>query len=43
MHSDGGGCEWVVGGKDEGAPVLTVVVWSVGWTGEDVVPSADHH
>ena len=41
MHADRGGSEWVVGGKEEGAPVLTVVVRSGWWAGQDVVPFQD--
>lgn len=41
VHTDGGWCEGVVGGKDEGAPVLAAGVDCVGWAGEDVVPFED--
>lgn len=41
MHSDCGGGKGVVWGKDQGAPVLTVVVWSIWGSGEDVVPSRE--
>ena len=39
VHSDGGRCEGVVWGEDERAPVLTIVVGCVWWTGEDIMPS----
>lgn len=39
MHADCGGCEGVVGRKDEGAPILAVMIGSIRWAGEDVVPS----
>ncbi len=38
MHADGGWGEGVVGGKEEGSPVLAVFIGGVGWAGEDVVP-----
>lgn len=41
VHADGGGCERVVGWKDEGAPVLAVMVWGFRWAGEDVMPSEE--
>ncbi len=42
MHSDGGGCEGVVGWEDQGAPVLAVMVGCIWGTGEDVVPSVEY-
>lgn len=38
MHADGGGCEGVVGGEDEGSPVLAVVVGCIWGAGEDIMP-----
>lgn len=38
MHADRGWGEGVVGGKEEGSPVLAVFVGGVGWAGKDVVP-----
>jgi len=39
VHADGGGCEGVVGGEDEGSPVLAVVVGCIWGAGEDIMPS----
>lgn len=41
MHPDGGWGEGVVGGKEESAPVLAVVVGGRRWAGQDVVPFQD--
>lgn len=41
MHSDCGGSKGVVWREDQGAPVLAVVIWSIWWSGEDVVPFED--
>ena len=38
MHADGGRGEGVGGREEERAPVLAVVVGSVGGAGQDVVP-----
>lgn len=38
MHADGGRGEGVVGGEEEGSPVLAVVVGGFGRAGQDVVP-----
>ena len=38
VHADGGRGEGVSGREEERAPVLAVVVGSVGGTGQDVVP-----
>jgi len=38
VHADGGGCEGVVGGEDEGSPVLAVVVGCIWGAGEDIMP-----
>ena len=39
VHTDGGRCERVVWWEYQGAPVLAIMVWSVGRTGQDVLPS----
>jgi len=41
VHADCGWSEGVFGGKGESSPVLTVVIGSVWWAGEDVVPFED--
>lgn len=41
MHADCGWGERVFGGKGESSPVLAVVIGSVWWAGEDVVPFED--
>lgn len=41
MHADCGWSEGVFGGKGESSPVLAVVIGSVWWAGEDVVPFED--
>lgn len=38
MHADSRRGEWIVRGKDEGAPVLALVVRGIFGAGEDVVP-----
>ena len=38
VHADGRWGEWVVGGEEEGAPVLAVVVGGRGRAGDYVVP-----
>lgn len=40
VHSDCWGCEGVVWGEDQGAPVLAVVVRCLWGAGEDVMPPA---
>lgn len=39
VHADCWGLERVVWWEHEGAPILTVMVGSVGWSGQYVVPS----
>lgn len=41
MHSDCRWGEWVVGREDEGAPVLAIVIWGIGRTGENIMPPRD--
>lgn len=41
MHADCGRGEGVFGGKGESSPVLAIVIRSVWWAGEDVVPFKD--
>ena len=38
MHADGGWSEGVSGREEKCTPVLAVVVGSVRWPGQDVVP-----
>jgi hypothetical protein len=39
VHADSRGCEGVIWGEDEGAPVLSVMVRCVWRAGEDIMPS----
>lgn len=41
VHADCGRLEWVVRWEHQCTPILAVVVWSVGWSGEDIVPSVE--
>lgn len=38
MHADRRRRKWVVGGEDESAPILTLVIGSIFRPGENVVP-----